>query len=539
MKWLKRNWYWLLFGAMALLTVYMDVYVALNLLDGDASELLCRGMVFAREGNPVSRNYWFTTELRLLGVDFVFFLLFQLTQNALLVRILGTVLMQALYVLSFLYMGRQAGARKSARVVSAALLLMPFSTAYARVVLYHLYYILYLTNAFLLVGLTLHTLRLWQEQKRKAAVPALLLGLLWVFVGLNGVRHMMIIGAPMLLFGFIRLIKALNQHGFQKSLLRTDAFRLCLILLGSCLCFLVGYLLNEYVLLPYYEVRWNTLYSFTPSFEPEEFTRVLNMWLKAIGARVTDESLMSLRGVALAAALYIAVYGLICSLKKEEEPLGKAMLRSLLGLSMLISTFIFILERTTRYYELYYVPVIALTFPLLTVELDAVQKAGRKALCLLCCLCLVFTGSYTAKFMLTKDESMDLWSGINYNTMSVAEDLSDCVEFMEEEEYTHALIGYWYANPMMELSSGQLTVGPVEITYAMNDDEESIISLYPWGTSKTAFLPENLPDTVLVFLRWEDELPTFLEYFPDDAELVWEGYPFSACEIPSDLLTLP
>lgn len=535
MKWLKRNWYWLLFGAVALLTVYMDVYAALNLLDGDTSDFVQRGWLMVQEKDFFLSNYYRTTELRLFDLPMVYALFFLFTEDWTLVRILGSVLMQVLYVLSFLYMGRQAGIRKPARVVSAALLLMPFSTAYARIVLYHSHYILYLSAAFLLVGLTLHTLRLWQERQRRALIPGILLGLLWLVEGTNGVRHMMIIGAPMLLFGFIHLIKALNRHGFQKPLLRTDAFRLCLILLGSCLCFLAGYLLHKHILLSYYEVRWNTLYSFTPSFEPEEFTRVLNMWLKAIGTRVTDESLMSLRGVALAAALYIAFYGLICSLKKEEEPLGKAMLRSLLGLSMLISTFIFILERTTRYYELYYVPVIALTFSLLAVELDAVQKAGRKALCLLCCLCLVFTGSYTAKFMLTKDDSMDWWSGINFNTMNVVESLADCVEFMEEEEYTHALIDYWYASPMMELSSGQLTVGPVEITYAMSDDEESVISIYPWGTSKTAFLPENLPDTLLVFVRWEDELPTFLEKFPD-AELVWEGYPFSACEIPSELL---
>ena len=373
-----------------------------------------------------------------------------------------------------------------------------------------------------------------------------MLTLLWIFVGLNGVRHMLIIGAPMLLFAFIALIQAMNDCGWaartpwrQQALWHTDAVRLVWIMLGSCLCFLTGYILNQQVLAPYYQLAWSPVLNVTPTLAPEKFTKVLNMWLMAIGARRTEEPLVSMRGVALGAALFPAVYCLICSLGKwREKALGKAMLQSLLGLSMLISTGLFLLEGTTRYYELYYVPVLALTFPLLAVALDKLpaQKLGQRALTVIACLCLVFGGGYTAKFMLTKDETMDGWSGLNFGNMNVVEELRDCVEFMQEEEYTHAVIDYWYANPMMELSNGELTVAPMELTFAENEAQEDTLSISPWGTSKTAFRPENLPDTVLVFLRWENELPTFLERFPD-AVLVWESAPFSACEIDKELLT--
>ena len=33
MRFIKKRWYWLLLVAMALLTLYMDVYVAKNVLD--------------------------------------------------------------------------------------------------------------------------------------------------------------------------------------------------------------------------------------------------------------------------------------------------------------------------------------------------------------------------------------------------------------------------------------------------------------------------------------------------------------------------
>lgn len=226
MNWLKRNWYWLLLGAAALATVCMDVYAALRLLDGDISDYVYRGWLMARNHDVLLKDYYRTTELNLLGQHWAYALFFLFMEDWSLVHILGTVLMQSLYVLSFLYMGRQAGIRKPVRVACAALLLAPFSTAYARIVLYQCYYILYMTEAFLLAGLTLHTLRLWQQGRRKALIPGILLGVLWVLVGLNGVRHMMIVGAPLLLFAFIRLIQALNEHGWKKALLRTEAFRL-------------------------------------------------------------------------------------------------------------------------------------------------------------------------------------------------------------------------------------------------------------------------------------------------------------------------
>lgn len=173
MKALRKHGYWLLFAAVALATVYMDVYVAHNVLDGDVSDFMCRAWTFARERNPFTKAYYATTELRPLDISFVFSLFFLLTDNWTVVRVLGTVVMQAAYTASFLFMTRQAGVKRSARVTAAALLLTPFSTCYARLVLYHLHYILYLGNAFLLVGLTLMVL---QRTGRRRVLPACLLG---------------------------------------------------------------------------------------------------------------------------------------------------------------------------------------------------------------------------------------------------------------------------------------------------------------------------------------------------------------------------
>ena len=146
---IKKRQYWqkwlpvLFLTVMAAVTVWMDVFVAQNLLDGDASDFMVRGYTFFQKGNPFSNDYYLTTEPRLLDIPFVFFLFFYLFSDWTLVRVCGTVLIQALYILSFLFALRQAGIRRSVRLTAAGFLLTPFSVNYARIVLYHVYYALY------------------------------------------------------------------------------------------------------------------------------------------------------------------------------------------------------------------------------------------------------------------------------------------------------------------------------------------------------------------------------------------------------------
>ena len=52
-KWLPA----LFLAVMAAVTLWMDVFVAQNLLDGDASDFMVRGYTFFQKGNPFSNDY--------------------------------------------------------------------------------------------------------------------------------------------------------------------------------------------------------------------------------------------------------------------------------------------------------------------------------------------------------------------------------------------------------------------------------------------------------------------------------------------------
>ncbi|MBR3872587.1 MAG: hypothetical protein IKJ26_00295 [Clostridia bacterium] len=535
---LKKNWHWIFLALMILLTVYMDVYMAQNVLDSDTSEDVYHGLTIARENNPFSKDVYLSTELRLLDIATVFALFFKLTSNWTIVRICGTVVMQAYYVLSFWYLCRQAGVSRKSTVVGAGLLLLPFSTPYARLALYHLYYILYFANAFWIFALTLKVLR----SKRLPIVSGCILCLLWAFVGINGIRHMMIIGLPLLAFTAIELLQTLGRYRWEGGrlkgetpFLQTDAVRLTAVMVVSCICFLAGFVFGSEILQPYYGVTNISSVYFRPVYGPDRYTDIFNGLLIAIGVRNSDLPLIGLRGLSLAAALVSFGYATILSLRglKEETDTARRMLRSIYGLALITTTFVFIFEQGGRFYEQYYVPVLFLAFPVIAQEWDCLKNAAvsavRKLLIVLTCLCLLFQGAYTTWFLRVDQWDMDDWNGLPLTEMNVADSVQDYVTFMKDNGYTHGMIDYWYANVMMEVADGEITVAPL-LVYD-NAQGEPVITVYKWGTSRTAFARKNLPEKIVAFIDaaaaqdFEQDYPHAVRVYQDSSMSGYEITP--------------
>lgn len=540
---LKKYGHWIFLGLMILATLYMDGYIAQNILDGDASDYLNRGWIMAQQNNPFTRDFYFTTEVRLLDISAVFSLFFPLTDDWTLVRILGTVVMQAYYVISFLYLCRQADVSRPNAVFAAGLLLLPFSTPYARLVLYHLYYILYLANVFWIMGLTLRLLNILPGQRRKAVLPAVLLSGLWVFVGLNGIRHMMMIGIPMLAFTAVQLLLKLREYRWEDGRLTgSDAFwhtkpvRLLMVVLISCVFFAMGYVINTSKLLTYYDVRDMSSTFFIPDWEAEHYSRILNGWLIASGIRYTDMRLVGVRGLSLLASLFSFGYLMTTSLVScfKTGLLERRLMHGMLGAAFVTATLVFVFESAARIYQMYYVPVVAMAVPALAQELGRLKQRGvsacRKLMILLVCGCFLFQGAYSLFFIRVDKSAMDQWGGMDFSIMNTVDRVRDCVDFMQENGYTHGYIDYWYANPMIEMSDGALNVGALLDNY----EDTRQIALYRWGTSKTAFSQENLPEKVMVFIERQAS-KGFETTFPD-APLVHEGWIFNGYEVDSSLI---
>lgn len=542
---LKQYGHWIFLGFMILLTVYMDVYVSRNILDGDTSDYVNRGWIMAQQHNPFTRDFFFTTEVRLLDISAVYSLFFHFTDDWTLVRILGAIAMQTWYVLSFLYVCKQAGLGKTSAVFGAGMLLVPFSTPYARLVLYHMYYILYLSNAFWAMGLTLRVFHTSPHQKQRAIWPTVFLAGLWIFMGLNGIRHMIMLGIPLMLYAGIKSLQMLNsQHWVSNLSIRrqpfwkTDSMHLVKITIGCLACFAVGFVINRVWLLPYYGVVDMTETIYRPTAPPQRYLNILHGWLIATGIRNSALSLMGIRGVALVSGLFIFTYLLYVSYQALKDPhLSKPnLVQGIFAASFASTTFIFLFESTVRIFEQYYVLVCAWALLVLIIQLERNTSrnapVAKRLLALIACLCLLFQGAYTTLFLRADKNQMDKWECLYFDHLNAMDEIRDCVTFMQENGYNHAMTDYWYANVMMEMSDGKLTVAPMLINY----QEDPSISLQEWGTSRLAFARENLPSTILIFIKREkaDEFEAHYSLLP----LVHEGWIFNGYEVDTSLIQL-
>lgn len=152
---------------------------------------------------------------------------------------------------------------------------------------------------------------------------------------------------------------------------------------------------------------------------------------------------------------------------------------------------------------------------------------SRKILIYATCVAFLFQGGYTAAYLLHKNTSkLDYWSGLSFSNVMATDCVRDCVDFMRQNGYTHGMIDYWYANVMMEMSDGTLTIAPY-----LPPTEHRPLQLYEWGTSRIAFLPEKLPEKMIIFMD-EAEVARFQSFYPQSKK-VHTGVFFSGVEVES------
>ena len=110
-------------------------------IDADMSSELVLARQLSREGGILSKNWYYSSELRVLNNQLVFAPLFALSDNWQLVRTLGTAITLAVMTACYIFMARGTGLSWTGTFASAGVLLLPLSDSYTYAVLTGLFYI--------------------------------------------------------------------------------------------------------------------------------------------------------------------------------------------------------------------------------------------------------------------------------------------------------------------------------------------------------------------------------------------------------------
>ena len=480
-----------LFLLAVILSILTTYHVTGNYIDSDASSELVLAKQLSETGNIISRDWFYSTELRVLNTQLIYAPLFHIFSDWHLVRFSGAIILQAIYMLSYGFMLNQGGFSKSDFFLSGSLLLLPVSVAYGRIMLYHCYYIPHIALSFFLVGLFLGFVKGAALSPVKDCIR---LGFLFFFSfigGLGGIRQLMITHAPMiLLILLLCLIEDLHSNDTGKaSFLSAQKLLPLMIAMLALLAAYLGYKVNTDIFPKYYSFRSydNTALS-TP--KTSELGNILYSFLHQFGYRKTI-GVMSLLGIlslgsipAAGFCLYIAYKNARCC--KVTTDLRKPFVFLFFLSYVVVMTTIFLITESVGIYNytLYYVLCLPWAAPLLlsipTYFPPEIHPFNFRRIFSWISIVILFANGFANIVYFRTGRFGQPYEGLSFQEKNKAAQLTELVDYLVENDYDSGYGTFWECNLITELSDGQLPMSNISIT---KDTSENVyLCYYDWLT---------------------------------------------------------
>ena len=450
---------WLILaGVFVILWYYMDNYIMYT-LNSDHSSDLVLGHILAEENSLISRNWCYSTVLKVVDINLVWAALFKITDNWHIVRVIGSVLIYLLILICLRFMCVQAGMKKYFGYIGA-MLMLPVSKDYFDIVMRGVYYSATILDALLIMGLWMAYLKSGSGKKR------MLLAAVGVAVsavgGLGGPMQVVMFNVPMVLAA---LLFCLTEHEPDRARVLGFSLLMAAAAVG-------GYMFSSSVLAEIYQFQ-NYEKMLFEAVSITGIMNVINGWISVFGYR-SGESVFSVALLMNASAGLWVLLSTSCAvgtLRSREHSLNSKLLGALYLSYLVTMLLVFSMSSKTfiaRYMVLAVIFGVIAVFAYFNERGEKAQKSGRiiaglMALALLC-------------------------GALNYNEMRKIDEtkgLREAAQVIAEQGYTQGYATFWNANVVTELSNGQLEMwhwndGKQEIA-----DLEDFNDIYPWLQEKS------------------------------------------------------
>ena len=463
-----------------------------TLFDSDTSSELILGEKLAREGGILSETWAYSTELQVIDCQIVYALLFRVCGDWFLVRFWGAVLMQAMMLGAFGFMARQARIPLNRFCLAGAAMLLPFSVAWGRIVLYHNYYAFHMIMANLTVGCYLGALRRTRQENAWKRWP------LWVFAGclalvsflagLEGVRQMMVCTVPLLAAAVLTAMGSERGNPPERRSLLRQAWPGLALGAASFACSGMGYLVNLSAFAGKYSY---TDYSgqYVTLRGSDQLETIVRSFLSTLGFH-DQTNLFTLHGILGITGLLIWVAALLLAfhtLRHSEDDEAR-FLSIFMLMTHTVMVFVFMLLALEDYQvDLYFLPVTFWILPMLAKadlrpDSGVPEAKGRPGFpglllagdaklsvhgligTLVLIMFLVNGMYYTLFFRDPKTYGKEItYDGLRYTDTDNVAAMRPVAEYLREQGYTLLYASYWDAAVITELTDGQVKSVPVEV----------------------------------------------------------------------------
>lgn len=427
---------------------YYAVYGQHN-LDSDISSEFVLAQLLNEEGRVFLTDSWYySTELRIVSPVPLYQLMLRLFSDWHIARTVSIAVLLCGVALSLVYLARGLGASLTASLLCAGALVLPITEYNAFTLVYGGFYTVCVMLTFVQIGLVL------RMDKKRLREPLLLI-LLGVYGGLNGVRMPMICVAPLLAACLVNGFLDMRRCDSLSGVLALPSLRLAAggVLLTAAT--LIGYAVNTGTLAHAYDFAQYGETALRP-LRVETFTDQIICLMSFFGYR-NNVLLLSLEGVVSVLAVLLPFAGIAAMILLLRMPLNaRERLLALfmpiaLVLGMLINVLTLLDESAVPlpYLVSYYMPAALLLVFALFWALD---RFACRLRVLRVVPMLALVGVFLAGNAVYRENDLH-----TYNT-----ELEDIAQYLLEEDCVQGYATFWNANVLTEITNGEIDVYSVE-----------------------------------------------------------------------------
>lgn len=448
-------------GLLCIFIVFMYKYSNCYLNADDSSELILANLL-SSEKSVLSKNWYYSTEIKLLNTQLVFAPLFLIFKNWHSVRVIGAVEVLMIMLISAYFLGKQLELKKANLLIFLCCLMLPFSGEYLVFVLTRSYYVPYIVISFVTLAILLKTVN--EDDKKKYVLLTIINGNLALVAGLGGLRQILVLYIPLFFAGLFLLyhddliFENAEANKFENGGKNSKLFIQSLLLnifAG------VGYILNIKVLRHFYSFSSFNEIKFT-GFNIDNFFSVFNGFLYSLGYR-DDVKVFSgalIQNVTCFVVWFFAIYSMVDVFKSKNITWIDRFITVFFTAEIFIFWGLYTFTdfgHTARYNLPIIVFVIPVVLCLFQRRIDVVGNTMFRRMGVLLVFAILCSGL------------------MNYNRpeYKTHNELEDIAAILIDGQYDYGYATYWNTNVLTELSDGVIEMhGWKPDAYSIQDVNE-------------------------------------------------------------------
>lgn len=433
--------------ALTLLALVAYTFFCLNhLMHSDMAAEVLLSRLLADRGELITKEWYYSTEIRILYSQLVMTPLFYLFSDYHTVKVLCILIYLAAFVLTVRFLTARFQLSPAAGCMVLMLLLSPWSNEYLDMMFLGNFYTSQVIIMFLVTGL------FWkQDWKSPAGQKAALvfLGVLAVLCGLSGLRYPACLFVPLVLAtatGFLADMPAEENAIWWRKL--PDRF---LPAVALTICAGAGFLIHKFYLAPNYSFD-QTPVTFVPLSEvPDRLLVAFKLMLELFGYRegVSFASGLGLCNVIKCLAFLVYIISIVRLFYRRKELLKKEEIVFLwyFVFLFLINLYMLVFTNVLQQYR-YWIPVFAVgTIPVAFYWERGFGKGGSRTLVQAFLVLAALSSLYG-----------ELWQDVKFDDCAKREGY---MAFLENSDYDFGYATFWNGPVTEYLSNGRVKMGNI------------------------------------------------------------------------------